>query len=43
MAPVVTPEPVVSIIAGILILAMPTLLNYIIAIYLILIGLIQLF
>jgi hypothetical protein len=30
--------PVVSIIAGVLILAMPRLLNYIVAIYLILIG-----
>ena len=34
--------PVVSIIAGILILIMPRLLNYIVAIYLILIGLIEL-
>ncbi len=30
--------PVVSLIAGILILVMPRLLNYIVAIYLILIG-----
>jgi hypothetical protein len=30
--------PIVSIIAGILILVMPRLLNYIVAIYLILIG-----
>jgi hypothetical protein len=30
--------PIVSIIAGILILIMPKLLNYIVAIYLILIG-----
>jgi cobalamin synthase len=34
--------PVVSIIAGILILVMPRLLNYIVAIYLILIGLLEL-
>ena len=35
--------PIVSLIAGILILIMPRLLNYIVAIYLILIGLIGLF
>ncbi len=35
--------PLVSLIAGILILIMPRLLNYIVAIYLILIGLIGLF
>ena len=35
--------PVVSIIAGILILIMPRLLNYIVAIYLIVIGLLGLF
>lgn len=35
--------PLVSLIAGILILIMPRLLNYIIAIYLIVIGLIGLF
>lgn len=35
--------PVVSLIAGILILLIPRLLNYIVAIYLILIGLIGLF
>jgi hypothetical protein len=34
--------PLVSLIAGILILVMPRLLNYIIAIYLIIIGLIGL-
>jgi hypothetical protein len=34
--------PVVSIIAGILILIMPRLLNYIVAIYLIVIGLLEL-
>jgi hypothetical protein len=35
--------PVVSLIAGILILIMPRLLNYIVALYLVLIGLIGLF
>jgi hypothetical protein len=35
--------PVVSLIAGILILIVPRLLNYIVAIYLILIGLLGLF
>ncbi|MES2740511.1 MAG: DUF3096 domain-containing protein [Pseudomonadota bacterium] len=35
--------PVVSLIAGILILVMPKLLNYIIALYLILIGLVGIF
>lgn len=35
--------PLVSLIAGILILAIPRLLNYIVAIYLILIGLLGLF
>lgn len=35
--------PLVSLIAGILILAVPRLLNYIVAIYLILIGLLGLF
>ncbi|GLS05130.1 hypothetical protein GCM10007860_22800 [Chitiniphilus shinanonensis] len=35
--------PLVSLIAGILILAMPRLLNYIIALYLIIIGLVGLF
>ncbi|MBT9520126.1 MAG: DUF3096 domain-containing protein [Dechloromonas sp.] len=35
--------PLVSLIAGILILAVPRLLNYIVAIYLIVIGLIGLF
>ncbi|MFN3656494.1 MAG: DUF3096 domain-containing protein [Pseudolabrys sp.] len=33
-------QPVVALIAGILILIMPRLLNYIVAIYLIVIGLI---
>ncbi|MBC7609367.1 MAG: DUF3096 domain-containing protein [Polaromonas sp.] len=35
--------PIVSLFAGILILLVPRLLNYIVAIYLILIGLIGLF
>jgi hypothetical protein len=35
--------PLVSLIAGILILIMPRLLNYIVAFYLILVGLIGLF
>jgi len=35
--------PVVSLIAGLLILIMPRLLNYIVAIYLIVIGLLGLF
>ena len=35
--------PLVSLIAGILILVMPRLLNYIVAVYLIIIGLLGLF
>ena len=35
--------PVVSLIAGILILVVPRLLNYIVAVYLIIIGLLGLF
>lgn len=35
--------PIISLIAGILILTMPRLLNYIVAIYLIIIGLIGIF
>ncbi len=35
--------PLISLIAGILILLMPRLLNYIVAIYLIVIGLVGLF
>ncbi|PKM05441.1 MAG: DUF3096 domain-containing protein [Gammaproteobacteria bacterium HGW-Gammaproteobacteria-6] len=35
--------PLISLIAGILILIMPRLLNYIVAIYLIIIGLVGLF
>ncbi|PUA17165.1 DUF3096 domain-containing protein [Glaciimonas sp. PCH181] len=39
----ITMVPLVSLIAGILILVMPRLLNFIIAIYLIVIGVIGLF
>lgn len=35
--------PLISLIAGILILVMPRLLNYIVAVYLIMIGLLGLF
>lgn len=35
--------PIVSLIAGVLILLIPRLLNYIVAIYLIIIGLVGLF
>jgi hypothetical protein len=35
-------QPIVSLIAGVLILLMPRLLNYIVAIYLIVVGLIGL-
>lgn len=35
--------PLISLLAGILILAMPRLLNYIVAVYLIVVGLIGLF
>ena len=35
--------PLISLIAGVLILIMPKLLNYIIALYLILIGIVGLF
>lgn len=38
-----TLTPLISLIAGILILIMPRLLNYIVAIYLIVVGLIGLF
>ncbi len=38
-----TVVPIVSLLAGILILAMPKLLNYIIALYLIAVGLLGLF
>ncbi|HUJ11247.1 MAG TPA: DUF3096 domain-containing protein [Verrucomicrobiae bacterium] len=36
-------EPLVALIAGILILAVPRLLNYIVAIYLIVIGIVGIF
>jgi general stress protein CsbA len=35
---IVTLQPIVALIAGILILAVPRLLNYIVAVYLIVIG-----
>jgi hypothetical protein len=38
-----TLAPIISIIAGILILVVPRLLNYVVAIYLIVIGLLGLF
>jgi hypothetical protein len=38
----ITTAPIVSLIAGILILVIPRLLNYIVAIYLIIIGLLGL-
>jgi hypothetical protein len=38
-----TLAPLISLVAGILILAVPRLLNYIVAIYLIVIGLVGLF
>jgi hypothetical protein len=34
----ISPQPVVALIAGIMILLVPRLLNYIVAIYLIIIG-----
>jgi hypothetical protein len=40
---VVAIQPFVALIAGILILAVPRLLNYIVALYLIIVGLIGLF
>jgi hypothetical protein len=40
---IVVLSPAIALIAGILILLMPRLLNYVIAIYLILIGLLGLF
>lgn len=36
-------SPLIALIAGILILVMPRLLNYVVALYLILVGLIGLF
>jgi len=39
----ITLTPLISLIAGVLILVMPRLLNYIVAIYLIVVGLLGLF
>ena len=39
---IVTLQPIIALIAGILILLMPRILNYIVAIYLIVIGIIGL-
>ena len=38
----ISPQPVVSLIAGILILLVPRLLNYIVAVYLIIFGILGL-
>ena len=38
----IAPEPVVALIAGILILVFPSLLNYIVAVYLIIFGILGL-
>lgn len=38
----ITPQPVIAIIAGVLILFVPRLLNYIVAIYLIIFGILGL-
>ena len=38
-----TIAPIIALIAGILILVMPRILNYVVAIYLILVGLLGLF
>ncbi|MGE8365301.1 MULTISPECIES: DUF3096 domain-containing protein [Cupriavidus] len=43
MIAITNASPLISLIAGILILVMPRLLNYIVAIYLIVIGLLGLF
>ncbi|MGO4158295.1 DUF3096 domain-containing protein [Cupriavidus sp. YAF13] len=43
MIAITNASPLISLIAGILILIMPRLLNYIVAIYLIVIGLLGLF
>ena len=39
----ITLSPLIALIAGVLILVMPRLLNYIVAIYLIVVGLLGLF
>ena len=36
------PEPLIALVAGVLILVMPRLLNYVVAIYLIVIGILGL-
>ncbi len=38
-----TPQPIIALIAGILILIVPRLLSYIVAIYLIIVGILGLF
>jgi hypothetical protein len=43
MTMTVSVGPIIALIAGVLILVMPRLLNYIVALYLILIGLLGLF
>jgi hypothetical protein len=43
MTLIVSTGPVIALIAGVLILVMPRLLNYIVAFYLIIIGLLGLF
>lgn len=39
----IAPEPVIALIAGVLILIAPRLLNYVVAIYLIIVGVLGLF
>jgi hypothetical protein len=39
---IISPQPVVALIAGVLILLVPRLLNYIVAIYLIIFGILGL-
>jgi len=43
MTMTLTLAPLISLVAGILILVMPKLLNYIVAIYLIIIGIVGIF
>ena len=38
----ISPQPIIDLIAGILILIIPSLLNYIVAVYLIVIGILGL-
>ncbi|MCK9365093.1 MAG: DUF3096 domain-containing protein [Syntrophales bacterium] len=42
MQMIISPQPIVSILAGILILIVPRLLSYIVAIYLIIVGILGL-